>query len=1122
MGEEGVIAINPRQTNLFTAEDWTVVYQAFQQVNFVSYDFDSIRTVLIEYIRINYPEDFNDWIESSEFVAIIDLLAYVGQSLAFRMDLNTRENFLDTAESRDSILRLARMLSYTPQRNFPGFGLVKIQSIQTNEPLLDSENINLSGIAIDWNSATNTDWLEQFLLILNSALNPTNPFGTPVKKGEVSNIPTEIYELNNILGANVVFPFKTTVSGLAVAMEIVNGDFEDLGTFSELEPDPFKAFRVIYRNDGAGNDSLTTGFFLPVKQGDLQFQDIELSIPLENRLIDINIKNINQSDVWFQEINELGQIITEWTQVPTVAPSSNIIFNAIDKLERDIFTVLPREEDQISYRFADGRFGNIPQGIYRSWYRVSNGLPLKIKPQDIQDFTVTIPYTNTIGQAFNLTFTYSLEVTIDNATATESIADIKLRAPQLFYTQDRMVNGEDYNVFPLIKSSNALKIKATNRTYSGHSRFININDPTGTIQNTNVFSDDGIFYREIETIITELSRSSSFTASQIISDFINPALASTELENFVTEEGVVATNFDLIGTQRLFWQTTTEIANGSTGFFEQNSVIRLIGTGQLDPYWYMKEDALINIVLATDSTSDGIWIKITSLTNNGNGNLPDGTGTVIVNERLDDNVWIVKQVIPVFSTSLTTAEEGLITEQIDLKNTFGLGYDFVESSWYIIESQDLAPVTSDYDRSNAEDKSGLNLDESWLLRVEYNSASWKFYSRGLTYIWESEEDVRFFFDRNYRTVNIDNGQAVSDEIRILKSNSKPTSNDPLETDLFVEIDDSFVYPDGYIEPRRIKVKMRDADQDGTQDDPQVFVKIVGAGTYIFWKRTISIDGYEYLVPFDIPSSQWQTTTPIIGTPGVPPNPVDDDIVFVFDAVDKTVGVFWQFDADQNIWINVSTSYEFNAFGRTDLIFQWKHFVDREDRVDPSLSNIIDIFVLTTTYDEDFRVWLLSGASILSKPKPATSDTLRLSFNDIEDFKMISDQLIWRAVKYKILFGDQAEEELKASFKVVKNNGVSISDNEIKSRIINLMEEYFAIVNWDFGETFFYTELAAFIHQRMATIISSIVIVPLNAESAFGNLFQVKSEPDELFISGATPDNIQIVENLTVNNLRIGN
>ena len=42
-----------RSSNLFVAEDWTTVYKAFQEVNFTSFDFDSIRNLMIDYIRIN-------------------------------------------------------------------------------------------------------------------------------------------------------------------------------------------------------------------------------------------------------------------------------------------------------------------------------------------------------------------------------------------------------------------------------------------------------------------------------------------------------------------------------------------------------------------------------------------------------------------------------------------------------------------------------------------------------------------------------------------------------------------------------------------------------------------------------------------------------------------------------------------------------------------------------------------------------------------------------------------------------------------------------------------------------------------------------------------------------------
>ena len=105
-----------RQDNLFSAEDWKTIYRTFSQADFTAYDYDSIRDSMLNYIQTNYPEDFNDYIQSSEFVAIIDLLAYLGQSLAFRTDLNARENFFDTAERRESILRLAKLVNYQPKR----------------------------------------------------------------------------------------------------------------------------------------------------------------------------------------------------------------------------------------------------------------------------------------------------------------------------------------------------------------------------------------------------------------------------------------------------------------------------------------------------------------------------------------------------------------------------------------------------------------------------------------------------------------------------------------------------------------------------------------------------------------------------------------------------------------------------------------------------------------------------------------------------------------------------------------------------------------------------------------------------------------------------------------------
>ena len=145
------MATTTRQSTLLVNQDWTKLYQAFREADFQSYDFQTLRKAMIDYLRTYYPEDFNDFLESSEYVALIDLIAFLGQSLAFRTDLNARENFIDTAERRDSVLKLAKLISYNPKRNNAASGFLKITSVSTSEQLYDSDGNNLTNVIVKWN-----------------------------------------------------------------------------------------------------------------------------------------------------------------------------------------------------------------------------------------------------------------------------------------------------------------------------------------------------------------------------------------------------------------------------------------------------------------------------------------------------------------------------------------------------------------------------------------------------------------------------------------------------------------------------------------------------------------------------------------------------------------------------------------------------------------------------------------------------------------------------------------------------------------------------------------------------------------------------------------------------------
>ena len=285
------MAIVERQNNLFAAEDWKVAYKAFSKINFQAYDFNTMRKAMVDYVKINYPENFNDFIESSEFVAIIELLAYLSTSLAFRMDLNSRENFLETAERRDSVFKLARMLGYNPRRNITASGLVKLTSVQTTEPLIDSQNLSLQNTKVFWDDANNPDSFEQFVTIINSAFAGTNRFTAPVKTGKVGGINTEKYNINTTIGSPISYNFAGQTTTGRKTFQVCNGNFTDNKFFFEETPNPINPFGMFYRNDGLGFSSADTGFFMLFKQGELSFLAGSLGAEQANREADTASKS---------------------------------------------------------------------------------------------------------------------------------------------------------------------------------------------------------------------------------------------------------------------------------------------------------------------------------------------------------------------------------------------------------------------------------------------------------------------------------------------------------------------------------------------------------------------------------------------------------------------------------------------------------------------------------------------------------------------------------------------------------------------------------------------------------------------------------------------------------------
>ena len=77
----------------------------------------------------------------------------------------------------------------------------------------------------------------------------------------------------------------------------------------------------------------------------------------------------------------------------------------------------------------------------------------------MQNIQINIPYIDSNGAQQTLTVTTGLKSSVYNSTATESSNSVREKAPQVYYSQNRMITAEDYQVVPLATSQEIIKVR---------------------------------------------------------------------------------------------------------------------------------------------------------------------------------------------------------------------------------------------------------------------------------------------------------------------------------------------------------------------------------------------------------------------------------------------------------------------------------------------------------------------------------------------------------------------------------------------------------------------------------------------------------------------------------------
>lgn len=471
--------------------------------NFEQYDFHSIRQTLEDYIRQTYP-NYEDYFRSDYVMMLVELFAYYGEMMAYKMDTSMNEAYLSTAKERKNIIKIADMLGYKFKRitpsvsinridisdEFRGSRLVRKVKKQTSvtDVLNKMQQISFEPIESDRSKyyPYKLDFLfknitaEEFISTTNNIFKKLETFTNldNVKIRKIVKDGIELYERSIFVdkfqmrfepntnvyveysGSNKMFEIQSLVYDPNLYYDVY--DTADTITYSEelLYGETVElGFEFVLLYD-AGNNIIDKNIYLylPVVQGGSFTRPITVNQIEKNFKITFFEENIFCNKTSIKQFDENGNLIRVYKEVEDLSVSS----------EKYIYEINNTPEGHIELIFGDGNNAEplLPASTTLFYYRknVKNSdeimnvknAELKYIPLPIQFYDVNVGKNQQTGLDLELQNNFNAVGGIE----AETDEQIKFMARKLRSIQDRFVTGADYNtaglLHPRVKYSNSI------------------------------------------------------------------------------------------------------------------------------------------------------------------------------------------------------------------------------------------------------------------------------------------------------------------------------------------------------------------------------------------------------------------------------------------------------------------------------------------------------------------------------------------------------------------------------------------------------------------------------------------------------------------------------------------
>jgi hypothetical protein len=380
------------------------------------------------------------------------------------------------------------------------------------------------------------------------------------------------------------------------------------------------------------------------------------------------------------------------------------------------------------------------------------------------------------------------------------------------------------------------------------SKNLDLLDPTGKYSSTNSFANDGGLYQNSDNGYLPLTITNTGDIIQFLTDDLASALADNRAKQYYLQNFTRYSINTASGDGTVYWNTSTVDANSITGYFYNidGSTNTPIATGTYNTHnmKYVTKSALIKVTapagayfdennrlvygIASPSDTTFFWTTVLGVIgdgyNNGTGNFSNGSGPVTLNGYIPTGA-IITQVIPSFGNTLPTAVINECVIRMELNQSFSLIFN------------NSLLITQDRWSIDAYNATG------WF--VNFNSVGSNRYQiayKSLRYYFGSVADTRFWYETGKLVYDPFTGKILADYIKVLPSNTQPSSNYPLARPVQVNVIGQTVESDGYVNDFEVEVASIDVNNKEIVTDPDFFQTVTGyvtggnnTGIYTFFE-----------------------------------------------------------------------------------------------------------------------------------------------------------------------------------------------------------------------------------------------------------------------------------------------